>query len=67
VLDGAPHAVPGEQAGKFLEKYGQMELFPVKMQVPLIMTIHIVMLSKCDTVLVYHSACSRSALRGRLE
>ena len=36
------------QAGKFLEKYGQMELFPVKMQVPLLMTVHIVMLSKYD-------------------
>ncbi len=35
------------QAGKFLEKYGQLELFPVKLQVPLLMTVHIVMLSKC--------------------
>ena len=35
------------QAGKFFEKYAQLELFPVKLHVPLLMTIHIVMLSKC--------------------
>ena len=42
------------QAGRFLEKYGQLELFPVKLQVPLLMTVHIVMLSKC----VHDSAAS---------
>ena len=43
------------QAGRFLEKYGQLELFPVKLQVPLLMTIHIVMLSKCVHIISYLS------------
>ena len=35
------------QAAKFLQKYGQMELFPVKLQVPLLMTVYLLLLNKC--------------------
>ena len=38
---------PSMQVGKFLEKYGQKELFPIKLHVPLMFTVYLTLQSKC--------------------
>lgn len=30
-----------------MQKYGQMNLFPVKLQVPIILTVYLVLVNKC--------------------
>ncbi len=34
------------QVGKFMQKYGQRGLFPIKLQVPLLFTVYLVLLNK---------------------